>query len=89
MNRLQSIENEIKNINEALFQELCDSYLAIRNENYSALSRIGSMSGKQKTVTGTPDSLLLLPTGKYLFIEHSTNITRGVSKLEEDIRNAA
>lgn len=85
MSRLQSIENALKEINETVFQELCDSYLAIRNENYAALARVGSQSGKQKTVLGTPDSLILLPSGKYLFIEYSTNITKGAGKLKEDI----
>lgn len=85
MSRLQAIENALSSINEAVFQELCDSFLAIRNSNYSAFSRTGSKSGKQKTVTGTPDSFLLLPSGKYIFVEHSTNITKGVSKLIEDV----
>jgi hypothetical protein len=85
MSRLQSIENAVRDINETIFQELCDSYLAIRNDNYAAYSRIGSMSGKQKTRIGTPDSFLLLPSGKYIFVECSTNITLGVTKLAEDI----
>ncbi|HXT82735.1 MAG TPA: ATP-binding protein [Verrucomicrobiae bacterium] len=86
MSRHQSIENALISINETVFQELCDSFLAIRNKNYSAFSRIGTKSGKQKTISGTPDSLFLLPSGKYLFVEHSTNITKGVSKLKEDIK---
>lgn len=85
MSRLQTIENALKNINETVFQELCDSFLAIRNENYAAFSRVGSQSGKQKTVLGTPDSLLLLPSGKYLFIEYSTNVTKGLIKLKDDV----
>lgn len=85
MSRLQNIENALREINDTVFQELCDSYLAIRNQNYAALARVGSQSGKQKTVLGTPDSLILLPSGKYLFVEYSTNITKGVAKLKEDI----
>lgn len=85
MKRLQAIENALSAINETIFQELCDSYLSIRNPNYAAFSRIGSKSGKQKTSVGTPDSFLLLPNGKYIFVEHSTNISEGVSKLKEDI----
>lgn len=85
MSRLQSIENALRNINETVFQELCDSYLAIKNENYAAYSRTGSLSGKQKTTKGTPDSFLLLPSGKYIFVECSTNITSKAKKLEEDI----
>jgi len=86
MSRLQEIEKELSSINETIFQELCDSFLAIRNPNYSAFSRTGSQSGKQKTIKGTPDTFLLLPNGKYIFIEYSTNITAGLSKLEDDIK---
>ena len=41
---------------------------------------------KQKTTKGTPDTFYLLPNGKYVFVEYSTNITKGVSKLQEDIK---
>lgn len=85
MSRLQEIEKELTSINDAVFQELCDSFLSIRNKNYSAFSRTGSQSGKQKTTVGTPDSFLLLPNGQYIFVEHSTNITSGLSKLKDDI----
>lgn len=86
MSRLQAIENALSSINSAAFQELCDSFLALRNPNYSAFSRTGSQSGKQKTIKGTPDTFLLLPNGKYIFVEYSTNVTAGLSKLEEDIK---
>ena len=85
MARLQAIENALSSINETVFQELCDSFLSIRNENYLAFSRTGSQSGKQKTIKGTPDTFLLLPNGKYIFVEYSTNITEGVSKLKKDL----
>ncbi len=85
MSRLQTIENALANINETVFQELCDSFLILKNENYRIFSRVGSQSGKQKTTKGTPDTFFLLPNGKYVFIEYSTNITKGVSKLREDI----
>lgn len=86
MSRLQAIENGLSCINQAAFQNLCDSFLAIRNTNYSAFSRTGSQSGKQKTVKGTPDTFLLLPNGKYIFVEYSTNVSAGVSKLQDDIK---
>lgn len=85
MARLQSIENALFSINETVFQELCDSFLSIRNENYLAFSRTGSQRGKQKTIKGTPDTFLLLPNGKYIFVEYSTNVTEGVSKLRKDL----
>jgi len=84
MSRLQTIENQLKAINGAVFQELCDSYLAIRHNNYSALSRVGSQVGKQKTTRGTPDSFFLLPNGNYLFVETTTDISTK-DKLSKDI----
>ncbi|WP_321345209.1 hypothetical protein [uncultured Draconibacterium sp.] len=86
MSRLQAIENALIAINETVFQELCDSFLALRNSNYKAFSRTGSQSGKQKTIKGTPDTFLMLPNGKYLFVEYSTNTTAGISKLKDDIK---
>lgn len=86
MGKLQSIENALVSIDQGKFQNLCDSYLILRNENYLAFSRTGSQIGKQKTVKGTPDSFLLLPSNKFIFVEYSTNVTAGVSKIEADIR---
>jgi hypothetical protein len=85
MSRLQAIENRLMEINETVFQELCDSYLILRNSNYASFARTGSQTGKQKTTKGTPDSFFLLPDGKYIFVEYSTNISAGVKKLKEDI----
>lgn len=85
MGKLQKIETALFSINEVKFQELCDSFLALNNKNYSAFLRVGSQSEKQKSIKGTPDSLLLLPNGKYIFVEHSTNQTKGIQKLVDDI----
>lgn len=86
MSRLQAIEKGLSSINQAAFQNLCDSFLALRNANYSAFSRTGSQSGKQKTVKGTPDTFLLLPSGKYIFVEYSTDVSAGLKKLQNDIK---
>ncbi len=86
MSRLQAIERGLSSINQAAFQNLCDSFLALRNSNYSAFSRTGSQVGKQKTVRGTPDTFILLPNGSYIFVEYSTNISAGLKKLEEDVK---
>ena len=72
MSRLQIIENALTSINETVFQELCDSFLILKNENYRIFSRVGSQSGKQKTTKGTPDTFYLLPNSRYVFIEYST-----------------
>lgn len=85
MGKLQTIENALSAINETVFQELCDSFLILKNNNYRSFSRTGSQSGKQKTVKGTPDTFLILPNGNYIFVEYSTNISAGLSKLKQDI----
>jgi len=85
MTRLQQIQNAVASLSGAEFQELCDSLLVLRNKNYRAFSRSGSQSGKQKTIIGTPDSFLLLPNGKYIFVEYSTNVSEGVKKLKDDV----
>ena len=84
MSRFQSIEDELRSINGTVFQELCDSYLKRRNENYRAFARTGSQVGKQKTTKGTPDSFFLLPNGNYLFVETTTDVSTK-DKLSNDI----
>lgn len=86
MARIQRITDALAQINEAVFQELCDAFLLLSNSNIRAFGRTGSHNFKQKTVAGTPDSYMLLSTGKYIFIEHSTNISEGVAKLVKDVR---
>lgn len=83
---LQTIENKLATINPADFQELCDRFLFTEYPTYGRFSRIGSQSGKQKTIKGTPDSLIRMPNGKYILIEYSTNATARLAKLEDDIR---
>ena len=85
MGRLQTIQNALISINDTVFQDLCDSLLFSINGNYTAYSRTGSQEGKQKTKKGTPDSFYRNRNGKYIFVEYSTNITSGISKLKNDI----
>ena len=85
MATLQSIEQALQTINPTIFQELCDSFLALRNENYKALSRTGSQTGKQKTTRGTPDTFFLLSNGNYIFVEITTDVSTK-DKLANDIR---
>ena len=85
MSRLQTIQNALISINDTVFQDLCDSFLFSINGNYTAYSRTGSQEGKQKTKKGTPDSFFRDRNGKYVFVEYSTNITTGISKLKSDI----
>lgn len=73
-------------MNEAAFQELCDAFLIREYQNYIFFSRTGSQAGKQKTVKGTPDSLILQSNRKCVLVEYSTNVTKGIAKLIDDVR---
>lgn len=85
MGKLQLIETQLRSINDAVFQELCDCFLKLRHKDYKVFSRVGSMSGKVKTVKGTPDTLYMLNFNEYIFIEYSTNESKGAKKLVEDL----
>ena len=74
MSRLQTIENRLKEINGTVFQELCDSYLTIRDNNYLAISRTGSQTGKQKTTKE-----------KILKVKESIKAMKEIEKLEKEV----
>ena len=81
---LQEVENTIKAMNQAAFQELGDLFLISKDRDYNAFVCTGSQYGKQKTTKGTPDTFILTPDGKYIMVEYSTNETKRGKKLIED-----
>lgn len=83
--RLQLIEQKLIAIDPAGFQNLCDAYLILRENEYSSLNRTGSQLGKQKTVIGTPDSFVRLEDNKLAYIEYTTQAESKVSKIIDDI----
>jgi hypothetical protein len=83
--RLQLIEQKLLTIDGASFQNLCDNYLSLREDEYSSLNRSGSQFGKQKTVVGTPDTFLRLSENKLAYVEFTTQATSIVSKIIDDI----
>jgi len=83
--RLQLIEQKLLAIDGAEFQNLCDNYLSLREDEYSSLSRSGSQLGKQKTIVGTPDTFLRLSDNKLAYIEFTTQATSLVTKVTDDI----
>ncbi len=83
--RLQLIEQKLLAIDGAEFQNLCDNYLSLRENEYSSLNRTGSQFGKQKTIIGTPDTFLRLTDNKLAYVECTTQAKSVVSKIKEDI----
>lgn len=83
MSKLDQIQSSLKGINEAKFQKLCDAYLY--KLGYEALKPVGSVIGKEKTAKGTPDTLISLPNGNYIFVEYTTQEKDLFVKLSKDL----
>jgi hypothetical protein len=83
MSKLDQIQDELKQINEAKFQKLCDAYLHRRG--YERINTKGSVIGKEKTAKGRPDSWIRLSNGNYVFAEHTTVTEQLFNKLSNDL----
>lgn len=84
--RLQIIEQKLVSINDAEFQNLCDVYLNLRDNQVQSINRTGSQVGKKKTVKGTPDTFFRSESGHLYFVEFTTVANKGiVKKLKDDI----
>lgn len=83
--RLQLIETQLQNINPAAFQNLCDAYLKLEEENLLSFNKPGSQFGKQKTTSGTPDTFIRRTDGSLLFVEYTTKNDDLVAKIKGDI----
>ena len=81
---LQEVENAIRVMNQAAFQELGDLFMISRDSDYNAFVCTGSQFGKQKTTKGTPDTFIHTHDGKYIMVEYSTNETKKEKKLIDD-----
>lgn len=82
---LQEIENRLRTLNPAAFQELGDLFLISKDRSYAAFIPTGSQFGKQKTTKGTPDTFIYTQDGEFYMVEYSTNETLREKKLIEDI----
>jgi hypothetical protein len=83
--RLKLIEQQLIGIDSAAFQNLCDVYLAFREQEFASINRTGSQFGKQKTVKGTPDTFFRLSDGSLRYVEYTTKADGLVAKIKEDI----
>lgn len=46
---------------------------------------LGGQAGTRKTTSGTPDTYFVLPNGKYVFVEYTTQQNSLVKKIKDDI----
>lgn len=88
MSKVNQIQTELKSIDGGSFQKLCDLYL-MQNPRYKDLKPIGSVIGKDKTKTGVPDSLIILPDNTLALAHYTT--TQGADlpgKLRTDFQSS-
>ena len=83
MSKLNQIENALSSLGDAAFQKLADVYL--HKKGYEGVNPIGSVIGSDKVRTGTPDTLITLPSGKYIFAEYTTQKGGTGNKLKADL----
>jgi len=70
MAKINQIQNALKELDGGAFQKLSDSYLL--KKGYPQTHPIGSVSGSNKVRKGTPDTLIPIGDGNYIFAEYTT-----------------
>jgi hypothetical protein len=83
MSKLNQIESKLKELGDAAFQKFADAYL--HKNGYDKLNALGSVTGINKVRKGTPDTLIILPNGQYIFAEYSTQQTGLFTKFKGDL----
>jgi hypothetical protein len=83
MSKLTQIENELRALDGAKFQQLCDLYLHRRG--YEGINPLGRVVGADKVSRGTPDTWIPQPNGKYVFAEYTTQREGVFEKLRRDL----
>jgi len=81
MTKINQIQTALRELSGGSFQKLADAYLY--KKGYKSINPRGSVTGADKTKTGTPDTFITLPNGTYVFVEYTTQQT-GVCKKHKD-----
>lgn len=83
MSKLNQIQNKLRELSGGKFQKIADLYLY--KKGYEKINPLGSVIGADKVRKGTPDSLVTLPNGKYVFAEYTTQQEKLYEKLKSDL----
>jgi hypothetical protein len=83
MSKINQIQNKLKELSGGAFQKLADAYL--HKKGYEQINSLGSVIGADKVRKGTPDTLVPLPNGKYVFAEYTTQQDKIYEKLNSDL----
>lgn len=84
MSKIAEIENTLSQMNPARFQEFGDILITRIYPNAAIFACVGSQFGKEKTTAGTPDTYIR-NAHQAIFVEYTTNVSSGITKIEDDI----
>ena len=84
MSKINQIQNALRELDGGAFQKLADAYLF--KKGYERLNPLGSVIGANKVRPGTPDTLISLPNGKYVFAEYTTQRQDVFEKFVSDLK---
>ncbi|MBA2605842.1 MAG: hypothetical protein H0U96_03105 [Acidobacteria bacterium] len=87
MTKLDQIQKALKGIDQGKLQKLGDLYFSRKLKNVKKIKSKGSVVGEEKTRKGTPDTLITLNNGKYIFIEYTAQQTGRLRKLSNDLKS--
>jgi len=83
MSKINQIQSRLLELDGGAFQKLADLYLS--KKGYERINPLGSVIGTNKVRKGTPDTLVTLPNGKYVFAEHTTQQSGVYGKFKDDL----
>ncbi len=79
MSRINQIQQSLKRINQAKFEELCNHWLYLKF-NPNSITPYGSVIGKEKTKKGIPDCFFYDQKNNLTFAGYTTQEKVGKSK---------
>ena len=83
MATIEGIKQGILQLDAGSFQNLCDSYLY--KIGYPNIVSLGGEAGTRKTTLGTPDTYFVVSSGKYIFVEYTTQKKNLFAKIKDDL----
>ena len=83
MSKLNQIQSALMQIDQASFHKLCDSLLY--KQGYKEIFSTGVTEGKNRTRAGTPDTFLILKSGKYCYTEYTVQQNDLFNKLDSNL----
>ncbi|ABB24677.1 ATP-binding protein [Pelodictyon luteolum] len=83
MSKVNQIQRALSELSGGDFQKLADAYLM--EKGYGHINSIGSVVAANKVRAGTPDTLMVLPDGSYVFAEYTTQQAGLLAKIKDDL----